>query len=45
MAAARPVTVPDLLVMEGAGFLSSIKYGAEFVGEIRAFRDSHENRV
>lgn len=41
MAASRPVTLPDLMVIEGAGLLGCIKYGAEFVREIRAFRDSH----
>ena len=41
MAASRPVTMTDLLIIEGAGIPNCIKYGAEFIMEIRAFRDSH----
>ena len=38
LAAFRPVTLPDMLLMERVPFFKGIRYGADFLAEIRAAR-------
>ena len=41
LALVRPVTLPDLLLMENAGLLRSLRFGRYFLDEIRAFVETH----
>ena len=37
----RPETMADLLAIEGISWLSCLRYGREFLGEIRVWKRSH----
>ena len=44
LAKRRPEGMPDLLLMEGTPFIKGIKYGADFLKEIRTWKASHARR-